>query len=408
MDCLKQEDTNTPPGTFPLFRRPPSPSFLRLLWLFWGLFLVRGFLPGETPSVAVAGTTAVAGKAAAETVATGTAAAGGRLLGPEEALKTLGQGGPELRWDPLRRSGVLSAGEHRASFLTGEPGERGMVLYDGQEILTLPQPYLEEGELRFPEGFILQLRSRFLRSFEEDQSRFRIAAIIVDPGHGGKDTGAVGNFVIAGKPFKSVEKDITLRTAKLLHARLSAAFPGKRILLTREGDTYPTLENRVALANSVHLKDNEAIIFISIHANASFNKQARGYEVWYLSPEFRRNVIDPSRYSGSKEVISILNGMMEEEFTTESVMMAQSIITRLAEAAGGSMPSRGIKAEEWFVVRNSRMPAVLVELGFVTNETDALLMNDETYLKNLSEALYKGINDFITLFERTGGFTVIP
>ncbi|MDR1058622.1 MAG: N-acetylmuramoyl-L-alanine amidase, partial [Treponema sp.] len=253
-----------------------------------------------------------------------------------------------------------------------------------------------------------QLRSRCLRSFEEDQSRFRIAAIIVDPGHGGKDTGAVGNFVIAGKPFKSVEKDITLRTAKLLHARLSAAFPGKRILLTREGDTYPTLENRVALANSVRLKDNEAVIFISIHANASFNKQARGYEVWYLSPEFRRNVIDPSKYSGSKEVISILNGMMEEEFTTESVMMAQAIMTRLAEAADGSMPSRGIKAEEWFVVRNSRMPAVLVELGFVTNETDALLMNDEAYLKNLSEALYKGINDFITLFERTGGFTVIP
>jgi N-acetylmuramoyl-L-alanine amidase len=283
-----------------------------------------------------------------------------------------------------------------------------MVLYNGQELLSLPQPYLEGGELRFPETFVLQLRGRFLRSFEEDRSRLRIAAIIVDPGHGGKDTGAVGNFVINGKPFKSVEKDITLKTAKLLHARLSAAFPGKRILLTREGDTYPTLENRVALANSVRLKDNEAVIFISIHANASFNKQARGYEVWYLSPEFRRNVIDPSKYSESEEVISIYNAMMEEEFTTESIMMAQAIMKRIDEAAGRSMPSRGIKAEEWFVVRNSRMPAVLVELGFVTNQTDALLMNDEAYLKNLSEALYKGINDFITLFERTGGFTAIP
>jgi len=59
------------------------------------------------------------------------------------------------------------------------------------------------------------------------------------------------------------------------------------------------------------------------------------------------------------------------------------------------------------VVRNARMPSVLVELGFVTNETDALLMNNEGYLKNLSDALYKGISDFIAFFERAGGFTTL-
>jgi N-acetylmuramoyl-L-alanine amidase len=86
-------------------------------------------------------------------------------------------------------------------------------------------------------------------------------------------------------------------------------------------------------------------------------------------------------------------------------MIAQSVLKRFDETLGGSLPSRGIKAEEWFVVRNTRMPSVLVELGFVTNEEDARLMSDETHLKNFSEALYKGISDFITLFERSGGFT---
>jgi N-acetylmuramoyl-L-alanine amidase len=276
---------------------------------------------------------------------------------------------------------------------------------DNREILTLPVPYVEKGLLRFPEIFVSSLRATLDQSLLEDQFRYRIAAIIVDPGHGGKDTGAIGTHTIGGKTLQIVEKDITLMVSKELHARLSAAYPDKRVLLTREGDTYPTLEDRVAIANAVPLKENEAIIFVSVHANASFNKNARGYEVWYLSPEYRRTVIDADKYDDPADIISIHNAMLEEEFTTESIMMAQSILKRFDEAIGASIPSRGIKAEEWFVVRNVRMPSVLVELGFVTNETDALLMSDEGHLKNFSEALYKGIIDFITLFERSGGFT---
>jgi N-acetylmuramoyl-L-alanine amidase len=229
----------------------------------------------------------------------------------------------------------------------------------------------------------------------------------VDPGHGGKDTGAVGNHVINGMPLQLVEKDLNLRVSRDLHALLSAAYPDKRVLLTRTGDTFPTLEDRVVIANSVPLKDNEAIVFISIHANASFNKAGRGYEVWYLSPDYRRTVIDETKNHDSAEVLPILNAMMEEEFTTESIMMAQFIMNAFQENLGAYIPSRGIKAEEWFVVRNARMPSVLVEMGFVTNEEDALLMTDEAYLQKLSQALYKGIVDFIAMFERSGGFTTI-
>jgi N-acetylmuramoyl-L-alanine amidase len=310
-----------------------------------------------------------------------------------------------MQWDPLFRQGRIEAGGHRAAFLAGSQGAEVNVLFDSRSLIRTKSPWTENGALFFPGEFVDSLKDAFSRAIAEDNSRYRIAAIIVDPGHGGKDSGAVGTFTIDGKPFKSVEKDITLKVSKQLHTLLSTAYPDKRVMLTRDGDTYPTLEDRVAIANSVPLRDNEAIVFISIHANASFNQQARGYEVWYLSPDFRRNVIDKSKFTESADVLPILNAMLEEEFTTESIMMAQSILGRVTEAVGASVPSRGMKAEEWFVVRNARMPSVLVELGFVTNKEDALLMADDGYLRKISEALYKGISDFVHTFERSGGFT---
>jgi N-acetylmuramoyl-L-alanine amidase len=302
---------------------------------------------------------------------------------------------------------VFSAAGHNAAFDTGSPGDSAFILLDSREILPVSAPFIRGGSLWFPESFIETLRRALDITIEDDGSRFRIAAIIVDPGHGGRDVGAVGNHEINGKNLRVVEKDITLTASKLLHSRLSSAYPDKRVLLTRDGDTYPTLEDRVAIANSVPLKDNEAIVFISIHANASFNRNARGYEVWYLSPEYRRTVIDREKYADSTEVIPILNAMLEEEFTTESIMMAQAITRRIGESLGNLIPSRGIKAEEWFVVRNARMPSVLVEMGFVSNEADALLMTDDTYLRNMAESLYKGLEDFVSAFEGTGGFTAI-
>jgi N-acetylmuramoyl-L-alanine amidase/biotin carboxylase len=330
-----------------------------------------------------------------------------QVLTLENALKDLGSresGMAELRWDPFFASGVISSGGHDAAFISGARGEAGPVLLDRRDILNLPLPYTEGGALVFPESFVAGLKSAFARYAENESGRYRIAAIIIDPGHGGKDTGAVGEHIFDGKPYKLLEKDLVLNAALYLHGRLRQAFPDKRVLLTRSGDTFPSLEERAALANSVTLKDNEAIIYISIHANASFKKDARGYEVWYLSQGYRRNVLDKSRYEDDS-IFSIENDMMQEEYTTESILMAQSILKRMGEAAGRTMPSRGLKEEEWFVVRNVHMPSVLVELGFVTNEKDAALMRDDAYLKNLAEALYKGITDFIGLFERSGGFT---
>jgi N-acetylmuramoyl-L-alanine amidase len=313
-----------------------------------------------------------------------------------------------LRWDPFFGTGIFSVAGHQAAFDTGGGGEPGIIILDSRQILSLPAPYLENGALCFPETFVAALKRAFDNSIQEDQNRYRIAAIIVDPGHGGKDSGAVGNHVVNGKALKVVEKDVNLNAAKMLYDRLQAAYPDKRILLTRTGDTFPSLDDRAVFANSVPLKENEAIVFISIHANSSFNKNARGYEVWYLPPGTRRNLIDKDRYSANPEIIPIVNTMMEEEFTTESTMIAGAIEKRLGEAMGRTLPSRGIKAEDWYVVKNSKMPAVLVELAFVSNEADAIIMTDDTLLRKLTDAIYKGITDYVSIFEGSGGFTVNP
>jgi N-acetylmuramoyl-L-alanine amidase len=324
----------------------------------------------------------------------------GKIYSLEEAQKELGT----LSWDPFFQSGTFTQGEHRLNFYSGAAGEQGSALLDSRELVSLYVPYLENGRLLFPASFVEPVRAAFSRIEEEDRTRFRIAAVIIDPGHGGKDSGAVGTHTVNGRTFRSVEKDITLTVSKSLAGTLSAAFPEKRILLTRRGDTNPTLEQRVSIANAVTLRENEAIIYISIHANASLNKTARGYELWYLPPETRRTLIDREKSDDPAEVISILNDMLNEEFTSESTRIAQFILNRFKEALGNRIPARGLKAENWYVVRNARMPAVLVELGFVTNLQDAQLMASEEGLKSYTAALYKGIIDFIEEFEKSGGY----
>jgi len=327
--------------------------------------------------------------------------------------------GGELLWDSFFQSGVILIGDKQAgqklSFYVGGKGETGPVLLDDRTVLQIALPYLENGKLFFPREFVSALKENIIpvstmpvltvhKNKQNEGHQFNIAAIVVDPGHGGKDPGAIGQHIIDGKKVTIQEKDVTLKVSKLLYQLLKKGFPDKKVLITRTGDTYPTLEERVNKANSVNLKNNEAIIYISIHANYNFNKHARGFEVWYLDPEHKRQVLDSKSVDSPEEIFGILNEMMEEEFNRESILIAGSIAKRFSEAFGKSLPSRGLKAEEWFVVRKARMPSVLVELGFVSNEQDAKMFLDDKQLQKFADALYLGIADFIESFENSSGF----
>lgn len=258
--------------------------------------------------------------------------------------------------------------------------------------------------LELPSEAVSAITRWFAERDAERASRFSIAAILIDPGHGGKDSGAIGEFGSGKDRFRILEKDVVLAIGADVYARLQARWPDKRILLTRSGDTFPSLDARVDKANDVQLVANEAIIYISIHANASFNKKASGYEVWYLNPEYRRTVVDPKKAeSVDKTVLPILNAMLEEEYTTESVFLARSILGSMGTSVGDVSVNRGIREEEWFVVRNAKMPSVLVEVGFVTNETEARLLADKEHLRKLGDGIYNGIVDFVDYFEHRKG-----
>jgi len=307
----------------------------------------------------------------------------------------------QFRWDPLLRDGTFNIGEHYGAFSTAvREGETGYLVFDNRELFNVPLPYNDNGSLIFPEAFVSTLKNTFTRLYENDASRFRIAAIVIDPGHGGRDPGAEGNMTVNGKNTKIYEKDIVLKVALALRTQLIQTYPDKRILMTRSTDVYLTLDQRADMANAVSVNDNEAVIFISIHANASVNSSARGYEAWHITSGYRRSLIDSSQHNFPPDITAILNAMLEEEFTTESILLADSILAGLGQVFGSSLPSRGRKANDWFVVRNSRMPAVLVELGFVSNPQDAVLMTSDEGLQRYTRALYNGITNFIGIFER--------
>lgn len=307
------------------------------------------------------------------------------------------QTGASLYWDPLSGSGILEKNGHQISFRVGEQ----LVLLNYSKLAIVEPPENRNGTVYVTDKFISAAQELFSQNAPE--AFYKVGAILIDPGHGGRDPGAVGSYKKNGKQVKLQEKDLVLTISKELSQKLKTAYPDKDVILTRSDDTWLTLEQRVDIANSIRLEPHEAILYISIHINASLDKSASGYEVWYLSPGFRRTVLEST--GEDKELESILNSMLEEEYTTESVLIAKFIMDGLDAQIGKQSKSRGIKAEEWFVVRNANMPSVLVEAGFITNEKEAALLDDPQYLRKLTQGIYNGLSAFISHFERSRGFT---
>lgn len=181
--------------------------------------------------------------------------------------------------------------------------------------------------------------------------------IVIDPGHGGKDTGA--------KSLESpiyLEKWLTLACSKYLKKALELL--GYKPLLTRTKDHSMTLEDRVEFAEG-----NRADIFVSIHFNSAPNTDAHGIEVYY--------------FNGSK------NTKMRA-----SKDLALSILKRSVEFTGAH--SRKVKHGDFFVIRESSLPSVLVEGGFLTNLDEMNHLKDPAYLKKLAVGIARGIDDYLT------------
>lgn len=179
--------------------------------------------------------------------------------------------------------------------------------------------------------------------------------VILDAGHGGSDPGAQGTD---SSGVKRNEKDITLAITRLVRDKLEAN--GVWVIMTRDGDTYPTLTERPDLANS-----KDAALFVSIHVNSATTEQANGIEVYYAETN------------------------NHEYYNVSSQEVAKSVLSELINQTGAR--NRGVKTAQHAVTRRSIMPAILVETGFISNDAEIQKLVDSTYQNKLAAGIAKGI-----------------
>ncbi len=223
--------------------------------------------------------------------------------------------------------------------------------------------------------------------------------IVIDPGHGGRDPGALS------ASGQVTEKEIVLAVSKIAKEIIEKNLDIE-VLLTREDDRFMPLQERTAFAN-----DNDANIFVSIHANAAPRSSAHGVEVYFLSAartdEARAvEIIENSvvaKYEGEEAVKQyddltfILMDMAQAEQLKESSYLAIKLQANLVEKTGGA--DRGVRQAGFYVLRGAYMPSVLVELGFLSNPTEERKLRDTSYQRKLAEAIYEGVKSYMYNYE---------
>ena len=186
---------------------------------------------------------------------------------------------------------------------------------------------------------------------------FRKGLIVIDAGHGGQDMGTQS----LAEP-KTQEKHLTLTTTLMLNQYLKKL--GYQTLLTRAEDFFVPLDLRSAFANS-----NKASLFVSVHYNSAPSTQAEGVEVYFYQSDK-----DKTRSDKSKQ-------------------LAEKVLNRVI--ANTHAKSRGVKHGNFAVIRETKMPAILVEGGFVTNDRELRNLRNPEYLKKIAESIAQGINDYL-------------
>lgn len=215
-----------------------------------------------------------------------------------------------------------------------------------------------------------------------------VGTIVIDPGHGGKEAGAVG-------PAGSLEKDLTLQISRRLARLLERA--GWRVLLTRNGDQLVPHDDRTSLANQ-----SEADLFLSVHLNAVPTGSAAGAETYFLSLNAtddrarlsaeRENQGAPSSPTEGSDLDMILWDLAQQSYLKESSRFAEKLQDALAETTGVSR--RGVKQAPFRVLVGAMMPAALVEVGFISNPEEERKLRSGAYQQAVAEALASAISEY--------------
>ncbi|HMD85932.1 MAG TPA: N-acetylmuramoyl-L-alanine amidase [Terriglobia bacterium] len=219
----------------------------------------------------------------------------------------------------------------------------------------------------------------------------KIGRIVIDPGHGGHDTGTIGP---TGLEEKEVVLDVGLKLKKLLEQNT-----GCEVVMTRSDDTFIPLEERTAIAN-----EKSADVFVSIHANASRDMSARGIETYYLNFTTSPDALEVAARENatSQEAVHQLQDLIKKIAMTEKIEESQDfarqvqreVYTRVTKVSGAQR-DRGTKKAPFVVLIGANMPSVLAEISFLTNPHDERLLKRSDYREKIAYALYEGILGYV-------------
>ncbi len=216
-----------------------------------------------------------------------------------------------------------------------------------------------------------------------------IRTVVLDPGHGGRDPGAIGKGGLR-------EKDVTLRLAHELEARLKSR--GFRVVLTRKQDRTVGLEERTAIAEAAR-----GDVFVSLHANASRRRDLRGIEVYHLDKSYERHTVTVASRENHvprgqvNPLQRAVASLRVSEASVRSAKLAHAVHGQLMDvlrARYDEVADLGVKKGPFYVLYLSSMPSILVETGFLTHRDEVRRLKSSVYIDHLAEAISRGVSDY--------------
>jgi N-acetylmuramoyl-L-alanine amidase len=219
----------------------------------------------------------------------------------------------------------------------------------------------------------------------------KIGKIVIDPGHGGHDTGTIGPN---GVREKDVVLDVSRRLGKMLRQQL-----GAQVIYTRSDDTFIPLETRTAIANR-----ERADLFISVHANSSDDPDARGVETYYLNFTSSKDALEVAARENAVsqksiyELQDLVKKIALKEKIDESREFASDVQSSLYSSLASkssSLRNRGVKKAPFIVLIGANMPSILAEISFVSNPVDARRLQTPEHRQQIADSLYRGVARYV-------------
>jgi len=220
----------------------------------------------------------------------------------------------------------------------------------------------------------------------------KIGRIVIDPGHGGHDTGTIGP---SGLMEKDLCLDVALRLGKIIEQRL----PGADVVYTRSDDTFIPLEERTNIANQA-----KADLFISIHANSSRDHAARGIETYYLNLKGTPEAMEvaarenATAQEGVHDLQDLVKRIAQTEKIDESKELAEDVqdsLSKRIQKPGKAMKNRGVRKAPFVVLIGADMPSILTEISFLSNAADEKMLKNPEQRQKVAEGLYQGVASYL-------------